>query len=55
MLALFTVPTDLLAQVGTYSSSVFTDFVPVAVIVAGIGLAVYAINWILRRMPKGRR
>lgn len=47
MLTLIAVPTDLLAQIGVNSSAVFSDLFPLAIILIGIGLALYVLDWII--------
>jgi len=45
MFTFITVPTDLVAQISTNSGAIFTDMVPVAVVVVGVSLGLLLLNW----------
>ena len=45
MATFITVPTDLVAQISTNSGAIFTDMIPVAVVVVGVSLGLVLLNW----------
>jgi len=54
MFTFISVPTDLVAQVSTTSGSIFTDMLPVAYVVVGIGLGLALLSWSINKF-RGRR
>lgn len=55
MLSLITVPTDLLATIGTTSTSVFTDLIPAVALVVGIALGIYFAGWVTKKVARRGR
>lgn len=50
-----TLPSDLVSNVGSYSTAMFTSFAPIAAIVIGIGLGLYLISVTVRLFRGGGR
>jgi hypothetical protein len=49
MLTFITVPTDLAATISTNASGIFTDMLPVALIIVGVALGLFLLNWTINR------
>ena len=49
MLTFITVPTDLTAQIATGAGGIFTDMLPVALIVVGVALGLFLLTWTINR------
>jgi len=49
MLTFITVPTDLVATISTNAGGIFTDLLPIAVVVIGVSLGVFVLNWAISK------
>lgn len=55
MFTFISVPTDLVAQVSANSTGIFSDMLPVAVVVVGIALGLTLLNWAIGHFKRGTR
>jgi multidrug transporter EmrE-like cation transporter len=54
MLTFITVPTDLVANIATNAGGIFTDLMPVAVVVIGVSLGLVLLTWAIGRFKRGK-
>jgi hypothetical protein len=49
VLTFITLPTDLTAQIASGAGGIFTDMLPVALIVVGVALGLFLLTWTINR------
>jgi hypothetical protein len=49
MFTFITLPTDLTAQIAVGAGGIFTDMLPVGLIVVGVALGLYLLSWTISR------
>jgi len=52
MLTFITVPTDLVASIATGAGGIFSDLMPVAVVVIGVSLGLTLLTWAIARFKR---